>query len=172
MNDLLNKINKNYIDPVFAILPKEMDTIESRLMLLSIGLQESRFTATYQKLSGRPGEKGPARGYWQFEKGTESSRGGIWGVYLHSASKDWLKRLCQARGVEFNVDKIYAAIEIDHVFAAGVARLLLLTDSKKLPMCGKTQDAWDCYSRVWRPGKPHRGTWDGLYEAASQALNI
>lgn len=172
MNDLLTKVNKEYIDPIFAVLPKQMDTVEARLMLLSIGLQESRFTATYQKTKGKPDVKGPARGYWQFEKGTRASRGGVWGVYLHDASRYWLSELCKHFSVKFDVDFIYAEIEVNPVFAAGVARCLLFTDGKKLPQVGKVQEAWDCYTRNWRPGKPHRNTWDSLYDQARKALKV
>lgn len=172
MSDLLQTVNDKYISPIFDVLPKQMDTVEARLLMISIGLQESRFTTTYQKVSGNPNAKGPARGYWQFEKGTRASRGGVWGVYLHEASRYWVSELCKCHSVKFDPDFIYSAVETNPVFAAGVARCLLFTDSKKLPQVGKVQEAWDCYTRNWRPGKPHRQTWDSLYDQARKALNV
>lgn len=47
-----------------------------------------------------------------------------------------------------------------------LGRLLLYTDPKSLPEIGDAQAAWDLYQRVWRPGKPHRQTWDDLYAVA------
>lgn len=148
------------INPALALLPSAMDTPEARAMLLAIGLQESRFT--HRRQIG-----GPARGFWQFEKGTRASRGGVWGVYLHPASKGHLAALCKARSVACDPDAIYSALEYDDVLAAGVARLLLWTDPKALPAVGDADAAWALYLRTWRPGKPHPHTWPDLYRQAT-----
>jgi hypothetical protein len=58
---------------------------------------------------------------------------------------------------------VYAALEHDDVLAAAFARLLLWTDPEPLPAVGEVQRAWALYLRTWRPGKPHRQTWDALY---------
>lgn len=133
-------------------------TVELRVQLLSIAGQESGFIHRAQVLNG--GGKGPARGLWQFEKG------GVRGVYLHNASMEYLRLLCRARDVNFDVPQIWAALETDDVLAAGVARLLLLTDPRPLPAVGDEDAAWDCYVRNWRPGKPHRDRWSGNYRIA------
>ena len=44
------------------------------------------------------------------------------------------------------------------------------TDPKALPEIGDAQAAWDLYHRVWRPGKPHRQTWDDLYRIAVRVV--
>ncbi|MCZ8436902.1 hypothetical protein [Achromobacter xylosoxidans] len=155
----LNTIVSDAIGPVLALLPSGMDTPGARVMLLAIGLQESRFV--HRRQIG-----GPARGFWQFEKGTRASRGGVWGVYLHPASKGHLAALCRARSVACDPDAIYAALEYDDVLAAGVARLLLWTDPKALPAVGAADAAWSLYLRTWRPGKPHPHTWPDLYRQA------
>ena len=54
------------------------------------------------------------------------------------------------------------------VLAAVAARLLLWTDPQPAPK--SAQEGWDCYARVWRPGKPHRETWDGYYAAAVERV--
>ncbi|MFY2611128.1 hypothetical protein, partial [Achromobacter ruhlandii] len=131
----LDTIVADAITPALALLPAGMDTPGARVMLLAIGLQESRFV--HRRQMG-----GPARGFWQFEKGTRASRGGVWGVYLHPASKDRLAALCKARSVSCDPDAIYAALEYDDVLAAGVARLLLWTDPKALPAVGDADAAW------------------------------
>lgn len=158
----LKMITDTALNLGLALLPARMDTPEARVMLLAIGLQESRFV--HRRQIG-----GPARGFWQFEKGTRASRGGVWGVFLHAASRDHLATLCKARSVAGDPDAIYAALEYDDVLAAGVARLLLWTDPKALPPVGDADAGWALYLRTWRPGKPHPQTWPDLYrEAAAQ----
>jgi hypothetical protein len=148
------------IQPAYEQMPRHFAGKEATLMLLAIGLQESRFEHRRQ-VGG-----GPARGYWQFELGSAASRGGVWGVYLHRATHEDLRLLCRARDCNFDPAPIYRAIETDDVLAAGVARLLLFTDPKPLPAMGEAAKAWDYYLRNWRPGKPHRKSWAGLYAAA------
>ncbi|OFQ51958.1 hypothetical protein [Achromobacter xylosoxidans] len=161
----LKTISESAINPALALLPAAMDTQGARVMLLAIGLQESRFTHRQQI-------GGPARGFWQFEKGTRASRGGVWGVYLHAASKNHLAALCKARSVACDPDAIYAALEYDDVLAAGVARLLLWTDPKALPAIGDADAGWALYRRTWRPGKPHPKTWPALYAQAMAAAEV
>ena len=164
---LLDSITKSAIDPALALLPAQMDSPEARVMLLAIGLQESRFMYRFQKLVGRPYEKGPARGFWQFERGSHLSGGGVWGVVLHDASRYWLSHLCAKRNVPFDAAAIWGAIETDDVLAAGLARLLLFTDPKRLPAVDDVEGAWNLYAfRAWRPGKPHRHTWDEFHKQA------
>lgn len=156
----LKTISESAITPALALLPPAMDTPAARVMLLAIGLQESRFLHRRQI-------RGPARGYWQFEKGTRASRGGVWGVYLHAASRNHLAALCKARSVACDPDAIYAALEYDDVLAAGVARLLLWTDPKALPAIGDADAGWALYLRTWRPGKPKPDSWPDLYRQAA-----
>lgn len=159
----LDQVMEFALRPALALLPARMGTDEARCMLLAVGLQESRFV--YRRQIG-----GPARGFWQFEKGTRASRGGVWGVYLHAASRDHLALLCQARSVACDPDAVYAALEYDDVLAAGVARLLLWTDPRALPPVGETAAAWALYLRTWRPGKPWPDSWSGLYQQAVAAV--
>lgn len=164
---LLESITHQAIDPALALLPGPMDSDRARVMLLAIGLQESRFMYRFQKVAGKPYQKGPARGFWQFERGTESSRGGVCGVMLHPSSRFWLNHLCEKRHVSFDADDIWNAVETDDILAAGVARLLLFTDAGKLPALDDPDGAWDLYAkRTWRPGKPHRATWDAFHAQA------
>ncbi|ROZ81516.1 hypothetical protein EF096_13865 [Pseudomonas neustonica] len=160
----LTIVRAEAIAPAFTLLPAKMSSPEAEVMLLAIGLQESRFTYRRQI-------RGPARGFWQFEQGTQSSRGGVWGVFLHHASRVHLRRLCDARGVAFDPFAIYARLEHDDVLAAGAARLMLWTDPHPLPAIGEMQQAWDCYSGIWRPGKPHPETWPALYAHALEVLS-
>lgn len=151
----------NAIAEALALLPGVMDSPQARVMLYAIGLQESRFE--YRRQLGN----GPARGFWQFEQG-----GGVRGVFRHTASRYWLSKLCEARGVAFTVPAIYAALELDDVFAAGCARLLLFTDQKRLPDVADAESGWGLYWRTWRPGRPHPDTWEEAHAAAVDALGM
>lgn len=159
---LLDTIIKTAIDPALALLPPKMDTPEARVMLLAIGLQESRFMFRFQKIAGRPYEKGPARSFWQMERG-----GGVIGVMTHHATNEYAHMLCGTRGVPFDSVLVHDCIETDDLLAAAFARLLLWADYKPLPALDASHDeAWDCYTRNWRPGKPHRETWDEFHSQA------
>ncbi|MEK6418416.1 MAG: hypothetical protein V4801_02350 [Burkholderia gladioli] len=160
----LDDINEGPISAALAILPNAMDSAPARVMLLSIGQQESGFAARVQ-MGG-----GPARGFWQCEPGTQASRGGVWGVYLHPSSRYWLSTLCGVRGVPFTPSAIYGSLSTDDVLAAGVARLLLFTDPKVLPAITDTAGGWALYQRVWRPGKPRPETWPHYHQNALETV--
>lgn len=145
------------------LLPPAMDTKEARVLMYAIGLQESRFTHRAQVIDG--GGKGPARGYWQFERG-----GGVRGVLRHPASKFWMHSVCNARNVPAQETSVWLAMETDDVLAAAAARLLLFTDPSKLPAIGEQSASWSYYIRNWRPGKPHPRTWPECYETALKAV--
>jgi hypothetical protein len=150
------------IRPAYALLPRRMDSPLATCMLLAIGLQESRFAYRAQIVKGRPYVKGPARGFWQFEKG-----GGVYGVMNHPATQKHAVALCVRRKVAWDDDVIHATLEVDDVLAAGFARLLLYSDPAPLPALDADHEiAWDYYERTWRPGKPHRETWDAFHTAA------
>jgi hypothetical protein len=161
----LTDVIRTAIAPALAILPYQMDTCEARVMLLSIGLQESRF-AVRQQTGG-----GPARGFWQCEQGTQASRGGVWGFFLHPSSRYWMSVLCKARGVSFDAASIYNALDKDDVLAAGVVRLGLFTDPKPLPEIDDVSGSWNLYQRVWRPGKPKPDTWPALHAQAVSTIS-
>lgn len=153
------------IDDALALLPSAMDTDRARVMLLAIGLQESRLEHRRQLVGNPSRPVGPAKGLWQFERG-----GGCKGVVEHPASRYWMWTVCKARGVELNATAIWNAIEHDDVLAAALARLLLFTDPRPLPHLGEEREAWNLYIRTWRPGKPHRHTWPDLYAQALAAV--
>lgn len=154
----LSEIRERAIAPALAMLPARMNSQAAIVEMLAIGLQESRFE--HRKQIG-----GPAKGFWQFEQG-----GGVRGVLRHHSSREHAQAVCRARNVIATESAVYAALEHDDVLAASFARLLLWTDPKPLPAIGDEQGAWDLYLRVWRPGKPHRLTWDALYEQAMEEV--
>jgi hypothetical protein len=158
----MNPIDPKILDSIdagLALLPAAMSSPQARVMLYAIGLQESRFTARRQIVGGKP--IGPAKGFWQFERG-----GGCKGVVIHPASRYWMHRVCVTQNMPFNATAIWNAVETNDMLAAAAARLLLFTDPKKLPALDDAAGAWNLYVRTWRPGKPHRKTWDAFHQQA------
>jgi hypothetical protein len=156
----LDQITRVGLNPAFKLLPELMDSPRARVVMLAIGLQESRFENRYQLLNNTSA-KGPARGFWQFERG-----GGCKGVVSHELSKPHMRKVCEARGIPFTATALWNAIETDDVAAAAAARLLLWTDPQRLPELGDDTAAYALYLRTWRPGKPKPDTWSPLYRQA------
>jgi hypothetical protein len=158
---LLRSVVVQAIEPAFALLPPRLNTPEAVVMLLAAGLQESRLEFRFQKTND-PYTKGPARGLWQFERS-----GGVFGVMNHHVTQPLARALCIARNEPFDSVIIHARLEFDDILAAGFARLLLLADPRPLPArTASREEAWQCYLRCWRPGKPHRHTWDNFHAQA------
>ena len=154
LSEALQKI----VAPTMLLLPQQYDTRAARVMLLATGLQESRFKHIVQI-------RGPARGYWMFEL---------------IAIRDVMERqkrlamdLCSQLRVPFDENAIYAALPSNHFLAAGFARLFYLTDPHALPVPIKDNAdlGWHTYLRVWRPGKPHRHTWNAFWDAAIEVTS-
>lgn len=161
----LNEVTKNILSASFKLLPEKFWSKEAYVLLLTIGLQESRFE--FRKQLGN----GPARGFWQFEEGNAKSRAGVWGVMNHKASQPYMRALCIHFNLPFTTKAVWEALETNDVLACCMARLLLLTDAYKLPAVTDTEGAWKLYAeRVWRPGKPHRQTWDAFHKQAQLSV--
>ena len=171
----LKKIINEAIDPALNIIGIKPSK-EASVMLLAIGLQESRFIDRRQLVGKPPEPTGPAKSFWQGERGG----GMVQGVRMHEATRDKAKLLYKARGVQPNNQAIWDAIENDDVLAAGLARLLLWSDPKALPKLGDVEAAWQLYLRTWRPGAYTNGTpakraelrekWTGNYAKALVAV--
>ena len=137
-----------------ALLPPRMDSPAARAMLYTIGMQESRFRHRRQ-------QPGPARGFWQFE------RAGINGVLTHRATRNIIRDVLDALRYKDDVETSYAAIEHNDLLAACYARCLLWTLPGALPGPDEPDKGWQQYMAAWRPGEPHRQTWNTFfYEAA------
>lgn len=163
----LRRINDELIDNALAYLPAKMDTVRARVMLLAIGLQESRFEHRDQLESpgGFDRVVGPALGFWQFERG-----GAVRGVLRHEASRQHALRTCRlfhiAAEAPGGETAVWHTLKRNDYFACVFARLLLWTDPQPLPDLGDAEAAWQLYIRTWRPGKPHRKTWDNFHAQA------
>ena len=80
------------------LLPAAMNTRKARVLMYAIALQESRFT--HRRQIG-----GPARGFWQFERG-----GGVRGVMTHPSSARYARSACEIVGVPFEAAAIHQAM--------------------------------------------------------------
>lgn len=151
------------------LLPPEM--MRSRrawAMLLAIGLQESKF------LARRQGSDGPARGFWQFERGNSTSRGGVWGVMNNSmTSRHAINVLTELRYEHLvgKVREVHYVIHDNDVLAAAFARLLLWTVPARLPDSSDPGAGWAQYLHGWHPGQPHPTTWDENFATAWRAVS-
>jgi hypothetical protein len=134
-----------------------MDTLPAKAMLIAIGLQESRFTHRRQT------DLGPAKGYWQFEQG-----GGVRGVLTHPATRPHILVMLDRLGYTDYPLSCWNAIEHNDILAMAFARLNLWWIPRSLPGPGEQDAAWAYYLEGWRPGKPHRATWNAFYTDAWQ----
>lgn len=137
-----------------SLLPEEMNTPEARAMLRAIGLQESQFKHRFQV-------GGPAKGFWQFEKG-----GGIKGVLNHPTVKEYAQNICKTLCIPATESDCYEAIAYNDPLACCFARLLLYTIPAKLPLKSESQKGWDQYIVAWRPGEPRSETWSAYFNLA------
>lgn len=145
------------IPAAYTFLPERMQSPEATAMLLAIGLQESKFAARRQL------PKGPARGFWQFERA-----GGVEGVLTHPDTWKPVRQVLNALSYPPEADSYacHTALEHNDVLAVCFARLLLWTLPERLPRRLEIDVAWNQYLRAWRPGKPHPETWPDNYAAA------
>jgi len=78
-------------------------------------------------------------------------------------------KLGDSRGYARQTEKeLFSQLELDDVYAAGMARLLLWTDPKALPALNRPNDAFEYYLRTWRPGAYTRGTAEQRAEIRSR----
>ena len=145
------------VPAAYSLLPEPMHSKEATAMLLAIGLQESKFQARRQL------PKGPARGFWQFERA-----GGVAGVLNHRSTQKYIRRVLGSLCYPIGIDDYacHTAIEHNDVLACCFARLLLWTLPDPLPGRLAVDKAWHVYADAWRPGKPHPETWAENYALA------
>lgn len=145
----------NSIDPALALLETLTGikpNAQARVLVLAIAGQESAWKERRQI-------GGPARSFWQFEKG-----GGVAGLFNVARTK--LQALCGELFVPFNQNDVFEAMAWNDVLAAGMARLLLWTDAAPLPNIGDVDGSWNYYLQNWRPGAPHPEIWPARYGTA------
>lgn len=147
------------IGPGLSLLPRAMDTLSARAMLVAIAMQESG-------LRHRKQVRGPARGWWQFEVI------GLAEVLRHPASAPHAAALVDALGYsDAPPVELHHALEHCDALAAAVARLALYRYAKPLPLLSAPpMEAWEQYQAIWAPGKPHPDRWPTCWQAAQEAV--
>jgi len=147
----LSDVDNFFIKPAFLMLPEKMVSVEAKAMLLSIGLQESRFKHRKQI-------NGPARGFWQFEVN------GVRGILTHPQTRQTINKVLH-RLQYYNNESltIHPVLEHNDILAAVFARLNLWWLPQSLPGPNEVDLAWNQYIESWRPGKPHPETWEEFY---------
>lgn len=140
----------------YAILPASLRSPAATAMVLAVGLQESQFFRRRQ-MGG-----GPARGFWQFE------RGGLKGVMEHPKSQPMVLSVLSTLRCASSLDGCFDALEFNDTLAFALARLLLYTIPHSLPESNQANEGWSQYSgkQGWNPGDPKRATWDGHFSRA------
>jgi hypothetical protein len=130
----------------------------ARVLVMAIAGQESRWAARRQI-------GGPARGYWQCERG-----GAVVGVLTHPAAALKARAVLGVEDVPSDYDTVYEALAWHDRLACAFARLLLWTDPRPLPALGDHDASWDYYLRNWRPGAPHPESWATVYDQARAVI--
>lgn len=146
------------LQPLFSVLPDKMNSVEAKAMLLAIGMQESRFKARKQ-------HNGPAMGFWQFESA------GILGVMHHHATQEYAEALLGLLVIADQDAVVYRAMQYNDFIAAGFARLLLWALPHSLPTRDEPEKGWEQYLQAWRPGRPHKETWEMCWSEAWGAID-
>lgn len=163
------------------------ETIVAPAMVFLSGISESKIRMTPQAgvmLTAIAGQEsdwrhrrqvgGPARSFWQFEQG-----GGVNGVMTHPATKDYAAKVFAAFDVgepslgafvQPSTKTVYEAMAWHDKLAACMARLNLWWAAPPLPNVDEVDKAWSYYLDTWRPGAPHRETWDAKHAAARKAV--
>lgn len=164
---MIEHVVRHTIPAALSLLPTEMDTPAARAMLVAIGLQESKFLFRRQK------DYGPARSFWQFEKG------GVRGVLRHPSTRGHVIALLRALRYDHlvapatgQVANIHVALEHNDVLACAFARLNLWWLPTALPAREQSNVAWSQYLEAWRPGKPHVATWESFYSEAWERITL
>lgn len=136
--------------PALAILPLKMDSLRARALVMAIGFQESKCEFRFQV-------GGPARSYWQFER-----MGGCAEILTHPATSHYIRSVLLELDFPQNADAtmLHNYMAYNDILAAACARLLLWAHPKPLPSASEVEIAWQYYLEQWKPGKPHRESWD------------
>lgn len=156
---MIDLVLRFILPAAYSVLPAEMRSAQASAMLLTIGLQESKFEARYQAKGG------PARSFWQFERQT------VRAVLQHDETRDAMARVLQALRYERDSPVlVHETMAHNDILAACVARCLLWTDPRPLPLMTEPALGWRIYEGVWRPGKPHPELWRDHFAVAWNQL--
>jgi hypothetical protein len=147
-------ILNNILTASFSLMEPRFDAPRARVQLLTTAQQESGLRYRIQQPNG------PAHSWWQFEE-----KGGVQEVMNHAVTGPHLRKIVADLGYAWDRRSLYNLMTNNDLLAGCMARLLLYIDPRPLPTTA--QEGWNQYLARWRPGKPHRETWDDYWEQAS-----
>lgn len=152
---MVDLVLRHILPAAYAVLPPAMNSPSASAFLISVGLQESQFLQRRQRGGG------PAKGFWQFERG-----GGVKGVMTHPKTKGPLMTALTDLRYASTLNQsaeLHRILEHNDVVACVFARLLLWSVPGRLPTRHESDMAWEQYVDGWRPGKPHPETWAAYF---------
>lgn len=158
---LLTQIIEPSLGVLSVFVDKKVDiaSIEAKLLLIAIGIQESGLTARRQF------GHGPARSWWQIEELTALDTIQRW-----RPLKAYLTYL--EIPIPIHTATLFGyVLQYSEYAACGIARGILALDPSPLPTVGDLSGAWETYRRCWRPGKPRLEKWDSSYQLALEAVS-
>lgn len=145
------------IEPALHGMPVKFDSLQARVMLVAIALQESGLRTRQQ-------DGGPAHGLWQFEEN------GCEAVLVNPVTAALAAAACRENDVGLYAEDVYAALLTNDELACVFARLMLYAVPHALPELGDEQGAWTYYVHAWGVGKPRPDDWPANYAAALKAV--
>lgn len=149
-------------DPALAWLAVHAGTKSddrARILVLTIAGQESNWAARRQTPVAY------ARSYWQFELG-----GGVSGLFQVTPTQ--LKKVCASLDIPYDRNVVFEAMAWNDRLAGSMARLLLYSDPRPLPVVGDVEGAYHYYDDIWRPGSKRPNEWAGNYAKARAAMGV
>ena len=159
MSEVLWFVHQQIVPAALSLLPSQMNTLESRAMLLATGLQESGFRARTQM------KNGPATGFWQFEK-----NGGVKEILTSTDTAEYATKICQDMLYTPSSGVIHPVLADNWPLAAVFARLLLWRHPLTMPKELDVNRGWKIYVQSWRPGDPGPERWPNNFKTAWQIV--
>lgn len=151
-------LNEQILTPAFQLMADaRFDKPQARVQAVAIALQETALRNRIQQPNG------PARSYWQFER-----NGGVAEVMVHAATGPRLRPIVTLLNYNFDKHQLHDVMAHNDLLAACMARLLIYIDPRPLPTTAA--QGWEQYLARWRPGKPHKATWQDNWDNASRIV--
>lgn len=147
------------VEPALSWLHERDNTAPTeavRLFLVAVAVQESGLRRRRQWPTG------PGRSWWQFEPRT------VGAMLAHPDARETMADLLAEFALPRGEDELHEVLAYNDLAACVAARLLLRCDPQPVPV-GPDQ-AWSCYDRVWRPGKPAPERWFASWRAALRGV--
>lgn len=138
-----------------------VDTPEAALLSLAAAMVESGLVEREQRRGG------PARSLWMFENGPRSALAGLWG---HKRLGDYARSVAATFGLGTTRTILFSRLPYCDQGACALARLLALSDPRRLPVFGDETACYSYYDDLWRPGVKRPDDWSRLYPLAAEAV--